>query len=263
MSDTVICQIDKSIVSITLQRPQVCNAINEIMVAELTATLTAISQNDSARALVISGSGDYFCSGSDLHWLHRGAQASPDCNFEDALSMARLLRTLDRLPIPTIALINGPAIGAGAGLVACCDLAVCSNDAWFSIPDTRLGLIPAVIGPYLISKIGSSAARRYFLTAEKFSPATALRVGLVHEVTSSAQESQAQVQSWISDIRQNSPHALTAAKRLITSVDHRPIDDAMLSDTAHRIAHIRTHEEAQEGLSALLGQRAPNWFANE
>lgn len=260
MSDTIDCQMNEyGVVTLRLERPTVCNAINEIMVAELTATLTAISQNPAARVLILTGSGKYFCSGTDHHWMLKGSEAGPDHNFEDALHIARLLRTLDRLPIPTIAQINGPAIGTGIGLISCCDMAVSTTDAWFSIPDTRLGLIPAVFGPYVINKIGSSAARRYFLSTEKFSPSHAKTLGLIHECVATHDLLTAQVERWVDDLLRNSPHALTAAKRFITSVEHRPIDDAMLSDTAHRMAHIRSHEEAQEGLNAYLNQSEVSW----
>jgi methylglutaconyl-CoA hydratase len=262
MSDTIHCQMSTTgVVTLSLQRPEVCNAINEIMVAELTATLAAISQNSAARVLILTGAGNYFCAGTDHDWMLRGIQAGPDHNFEDALHIARLLRTLDRLPIPTIAQINGPAIGAGLGLISCCDMAVCTPESWFSIPDTRLGLIPAVFGPYLINKMGSSAARRYFLTTEQFSPQMAVRLGLVHECPNDAAAVQTQVNAWVHDLLRNSPHALTAAKRFITSVEHRPIDDAMLSDTAHRMAHIRSHEEAQEGLHAFLNNSSASWIS--
>jgi methylglutaconyl-CoA hydratase len=260
MSDMIDCQMNANgVVTLRLERPEVCNAINEIMVAELTATLAAISQNSAARVLILTGSGSFFCAGTDHQWMLKGSLSGPDHNFEDALHIARLLRTLDRLPIPTIAQINGPAIGTGIGLISCCDMAVCTPESWFSIPDTRLGLIPAVFGPYVINKIGSSAARRFFLSTERFPPATALRLGLIHECPSSTTEVEAQVDRWVSELLHNSPHALTAAKRFITSVEHRPIDDAMLSDTAHRMAHIRSHEEAQEGLRAYLNQDAASW----
>ncbi|WP_373975894.1 enoyl-CoA hydratase-related protein [Chitinibacter sp. SCUT-21] len=260
MSDTIDCHMaPNGVVTLSLMRPEVCNAINEIMVAELTATLVAISQNAAARVLVLTGSGKFFCSGTDHQWMLKGSESGPDHNFEDALHIARLLRTLDRLPIPTIAHINGPAIGTGIGLISCCDMAVCTPNSWFSIPDTRLGLIPAVFGPYVINKIGSSAARRFFLSTEKFSPTTAQRLGLIHECPIDVEQVSEQVRSWIREILHNSPHALTAAKRFITSVEHRPIDDAMLSDTAHRMAHIRSHEQAQEGLRAYLNQAPVSW----
>lgn len=262
MSDTTLCSIDhRGVATVTLNRPDVCNAMDEIMIAELTATLTALPLNSEVRMLVLAANGRCFSSGSDLNWMKRGALADPNHNFEDALRLARLLRTLDRLPIPTIARVHGPALGVGLGIISCCDLAVCTEDAWFSIPETRLGLIPAVVGPYIISRIGSTAARRYFLTAEKFNSAAACKMGLIHEQASDLASMDAQIEYWIGEIAQNSPHALAAAKRLITSVDHRPIDDAMISDTAHRIAHIRTHEEAQEGVNAYLEQRSPYWLA--
>ncbi|WP_027469379.1 enoyl-CoA hydratase-related protein [Deefgea rivuli] len=262
MSDTTSCSIDRrGVATVTLNRPDVCNAMDEIMIAELTATLTALRLNSEVRMLILAASGSCFSSGSDLKWMKRGALADPNHNFEDALRLARLLRTLDRLPIPTIARVHGPALGVGLGIISCCDLAVCTKDAWFSIPETRLGLIPAVVGPYIISRIGSTAARRYFLTAEKMNSATACKIGLIHEEAHDLTGMDAQIECWVNEIGQNSPHALAAAKRLITSVDHRPIDDAMISDTAHRIAHIRTHEEAQEGVNAFLEQRAPYWLS--
>jgi methylglutaconyl-CoA hydratase len=260
MSDTVNCAVDqRGVATVTLNRPNLCNAMDEIMIAELTAILTALGQNSQIRTLILAGNGACFSSGSDLNWMKRGALADPSHNFEDALRLARLLRTLDRLPIPTIARVHGPTLGVGLGLIACCDLAVSTDNVWFTIPETRLGLIPAVVGPYVISRIGSNAARRYFLTAEKFNSQTACRIGLIHEHCPNISAMDAQIECWINEICQNSPHALAAAKRLITSVDHRPIDDAMISDTAHRIAHIRTHEEALEGVNAYLEQRSPSW----
>ncbi len=262
MSDTTQYSIDpRGVATVTLNRPEVCNAVDEIMVAELTAIFTALRLNSEVRMLILEANGTCFCSGSDLNWMKRGSLADPNHNFEDALRFARLLSTLDRLPIPTIARVHGLALGVGLGLIACCDLAICTEDAWFAIPETRLGLIPAVVGPYIIGRIGSSAARRYFLTAEKFNGATACKIGLVHENVPDLANMDEQIELWVNEISQNSPHALAAAKRLITSVDHRPIDDAMISDTAHRIAHIRTHEEAQEGVNAYLEQRSPYWLA--
>lgn len=261
MSDSTLYSIDhRGVATVTLNRPELCNALNESMVAELTEIFTIIRLNNEARVLILAGSGNCFSSGTDLNWMKRGSLSDSNQNFEDALQFARLLRTLDRMPIPTIARVHGPALGIGLGLIACCDLAICTDAAWFSIPETRLGLIPAVVGPYIISRIGSSAARRYFLTAEKFNGTTAQNIGLVHETAEDIDSMDAQIERWTQEIYLNSPHALAAAKRLITSVDHRPIDDAMISDTAHRIAHIRTHEEAQEGVNAYLEQRSPYWI---
>ena len=262
MSDTICCSIDHhGVATVTLNRPNVCNAMDEMMIAELTAALTALSLDTKVRILILAGNGNHFCSGSDLKWMQRGSLADPNSNFEDALRLAQLLRILDRLPFPTIARVHGSALGVGLGLISCCDLAICTRDAWFSVPETRLGLIPAVVGPYIISRISSSAARRYFLTAEKFDSITACKIGLMHEVAENLAAMDEQIKCWVDEISQNSPHALAAAKRLITSVNHRPIDDAMISDTAHRIAHIRTHEEAQEGVNAFLEHRPPYWLA--
>ncbi|MBY0446617.1 MAG: enoyl-CoA hydratase/isomerase family protein [Burkholderiales bacterium] len=262
MSDTIHTHFSHGIATITLNRPELCNAFDDMLIAELTATLTAFGQNSNLRVLVLAAEGGTFSAGADLSLMHHATQFDQHRNFEDALRLARLMQTLERLSVPTIARIQGPAFGGGVGLIACCDLAVASSDAWFRINEVRLGLIPAVIGPYIISKIGISAARRYMLTAERFDSHTALQLGLIHEVKEDAAAIDQQVQSWINELLQNSPHALTAAKRLITSVVHRPIDDAMISDTAHRIAHIRTHEEAREGVAAYLGKRPPSWHIN-
>lgn len=262
MSDTINTQFNHGIATITLARPELCNAFDDTLIAELTATLAALGQNASLRAVVLTAEGSTFSAGADSSWMHHSTQFDQHRNFEDALKLARLMQTLERLPVPTIARIQGPAFGAGVGLIACCDLAVATSDAWFRINEVRLGLIPAVIGPYIISKIGISAARRYMLTAERFSSHTARQMGLLHEVSENTAGMDKQVEAWISELLQNSPHALTAAKRLITSVVHRPIDDAMISDTAHRIAHIRTHEEALEGVAAYLAKRAPSWHSS-
>ncbi|WP_028448821.1 enoyl-CoA hydratase-related protein [Chitinibacter tainanensis] len=260
MSDTIDCAMDEfGVIRLQLKRPEVCHAINEIMVAELSATLTALGQNERARVLILSGGPQHFCAGTDEHWIAQGCSASADHNFEDALNIARLLRILDRLPFPTIALVDGPAIGLGCGLIACCDLIVATARSRFAVPDARLGLIPAVYGPYLINKIGSSAARRFFLTGEQFDGKAAQRIGLIHEVHPDHATAHQQVEQWCAHILRNSPHALTACKRLITSVEHRPIDDAMISDTAHRMAHIRSHEEAVEGIRAYLQASTPAW----
>jgi methylglutaconyl-CoA hydratase len=262
MSDTIQTHFSDGIASITLARPELCNAFDDILIAELTATLTAFAQNPHLRVVILSAQGSTFSAGADLSWIHHASQFDQHRNFEDALKLARLMQTLERLPVPTIARIQGPAFGGGVGLIACCDLAVATNSSWFRINEVRLGLIPAVIGPYIIGKIGISAARRYMLTAERFDCNTAMQMGLIHEVSTSTEEMDAQIHTWVSELLQNSPHALTAAKRLITSVVHRPIDDAMISDTAHRIAHIRTHEEAREGVAAYLNKRPPSWHIN-
>ncbi|NHQ88172.1 hypothetical protein HA050_18860 [Iodobacter sp. HSC-16F04] len=262
MSDTLHTHFSHGIATITLNRPEICNAFDDMLIAELTATLTAFGQNSDLRVVVLTAEGSTFSAGADLSWMHHATQFDQHRNFEDALKLARLMQTLERLPVPTIARIQGPALGGGVGLIACCDLAVASCNTWFRINEVRLGLIPAVIGPYIISKIGISAARRFMLTAEQFDCHTALQLGLLHEVKADETAMDHQVQTWINELLQNSPHALTAAKRLITSVVHRPIDDAMISDTAHRIAHIRTHEEAREGVAAYLGKRPPSWHIN-
>ncbi|GGP24674.1 enoyl-CoA hydratase-related protein [Silvimonas amylolytica] len=260
MSDTLRLEMDPAgVATITFSRPETSNSVDDILVAELTASLAALAQNPHLRALVLRSDGDTFCSGNDVRWLAHMSNEEQHDNFEQALRLARMMQALDRLPAPVLAQINGPAMGVGVGIIACCDMVVATSQAWFCLPETRIGLVPAIIAPYIVGKIGTSAARRYFLTAERFGPGAAAHCGLIHEVMEDETDAARQIKDWLDHLLLNGPHAVGAAKRLIATVAWRAIDDSLLSDTAHRIAHMRTREEAREGIAALSENRAPWW----
>lgn len=261
MADTFNFEIDMhGIARITLARPEAGNALNDIMLAELTAALAGLSQNDKLRALIINAEGPRFCNGMDLAWLQRADTLDAHGNFDEALRLARLLQLLDRLPAATIACVEGNAMGVGVGLVACCDMVVATSTSSFCLPETRMGVAPAIIAPYVVSRLGVSAARRYLLTGEAISANQAQRFGLIHEVAETAEAVTHCKENWIEALLQAAPHAVAAAKRLITNVAYRPVDDALISDSAHRIAHLHTHPEAREGMAAALEQRPPRWW---
>ena len=244
---------------VTLNRPDRHNAFDETMIAELTDALAAIGGDPRLRAVVLLGAGASFCAGADLAWMERMAGFSHEENLADARALARLLQTLAALPKPTIARVHGPAYGGGVGLVACCDIAIAAMAATFALSEAKLGLIPATIGPYVIEAIGARAARRYFLTAERFDAAEAYRIGLVHDIVPSLEALDERVNELLGHLMLAGPDAQAAAKALTRAVAHRPIDEAVVADTALRIATIRATDEAREGVAAFLGRRSPAW----
>jgi methylglutaconyl-CoA hydratase len=249
---------EAGIARVTLNRAGVHNALDDKLIADLAVSLEKIAADSANRILVLTGKGDSFCAGADLNWMRRTSEYTHEQNLADAMALARLLRTLNSMPQPTLALVNGPAYGGGVGLVACCDLAIAADTAKFSFSEVRLGLIPATISPYVIRKIGESNARRYFLTGEVFEAADAQKLGLVHEVVPATQAEEAA--SWfIKRLREGGPASQTAAKRLIARVVGAPIDEALMEDTARRIANQRVSPEGKEGAEAFLAKRNPNW----
>jgi len=212
------------------------------------------------RAVVLAGAGRSFSAGADLNWMRRTADYSEVENLADARALAGLMRTLDRLPKPTVALVQGAAYGGGVGLVACCDIAVASTAAVFSLSEVRLGLLPSVISPYVVDAIGPRAARRYFLTAERFDAAEARRLGLVHEVVA-PEDLEAAGARVLAALAECGPAAQAASKALVARVARGPIDDAMVEDTARRIAALRATPEGREGVMAFLEKRKPSWRA--
>jgi len=250
--------VEAGIARIVLNRPEVHNALDDRLIADLTATFEQIGADPSVRVVILSGQGSTFCAGGDLTWMRRTADYSREQNLADALGLARMLQALDTLPKPTLGLINGPAYGGGVGLVACCDIAIAADTAKFSLSEVRLGLLPATISPYVVRKIGESAARRYFLTAEVFEAAEAQKIGLVHEIVPYAELAEAA--GWLlKRLREGGPEAQAASKRLIARVAGAPIDTALMEDTAARIADARASAEGKEGVEAFLGKRLPNW----
>jgi methylglutaconyl-CoA hydratase len=244
---------------LVLARPEVHNAFDEMLIAETTRALTAFERDEGVRAVVLLGAGPSFCAGADLNWMKRMAGYGHAENLADAMALAHMLRTLYRMPKPTIARVHGAAFGGGVGLVACCDIAIASQHATFALSEAKLGLIPATISPYVIEAIGARMARRYFLTAERFEAAEAYRIGLVHDIVLPA-ELDSRVNELLGALFLAGPQAQAESKALIRAVAHRPIDDdAVIADTAARIAKVRATAEAKEGVAAFLGKRRAAW----
>ncbi len=243
---------------LTLDRPQVHNAFDDALIAGLSAELRALGGNDEVRAVVLMAAGKNFSAGADLNWMRRMADHSAEENLKDAEALADLMRLLNRLPKPTLALVQGAAMGGGVGLVAACDMAIAAEDAFFALSEVRLGIIPSVISPYVIAAMGQRNARRYMLTAEKFTAAQALRMGLVSEVVA-AGSLKDRAREMLKEIGGNGPRAVAEAKDLILAISGRPVDDAMIDDTARRIARLRASPEGREGVAAFLEKRPPGW----
>ncbi len=241
-----------------LNRPEVRNAFNEAMIAELRQAFEELGRDDSVRAVVLAGRGPAFCAGADLSWMKRMADFSEAENRADAAGLAAMLQAIDTCPKPVVARVHGPCYAGGMGLVAACDIAVASHEAEFCVSEVKLGLIPAVISPYLLRAIGARAARRWFLSAEKLRAGEAWRLGLVHELTE-PDELDAQISVLLGALVSNSPAAQREAKRLIRDVESRTIDAALLDDTAGRIATIRASADGREGVRSFLEKRKPSW----
>jgi methylglutaconyl-CoA hydratase len=244
--------------TVMLNRPEVHNAFDPEMVGQLTAALVELGSDLAVRAVVLVGAGDTFCAGADIGHMKKSAAYSKKQNYEAALQSARMLHTLYSLPKPTIACVRGPVRGGGCGLVAACDIALASLTATFRFTEVKLGIIPAMISPYVIRAIGTRMARRYMLTAEEFDCAEAFRIGLVHDIAED-DELNARIGALLAHLYSNGPNALSAVKQLIPLGAKAALDDAMVEETSRRIAEIRATPEAQEGLSAFLEKRAPSW----
>ncbi|MCZ6668179.1 MAG: enoyl-CoA hydratase/isomerase family protein [Gammaproteobacteria bacterium] len=249
---------DRGVASVTLNRPEQHNAFDDGMIAELIELLGQLEQDDRVRVLVLRAAGKSFSAGADLNWMRRMADYDLARNTDDAMQLAELMRRLNCFPKPTIALVQGAAYGGGVGLIACCDIAIASKQALFCLSEVKLGLIPAVISPYVIEAIGARAARRFMLTAERFSAEQACRLGLVHQVVE-AQELDTTLDSILEFLLAAGPAAQAAAKELIRAVSNQPIDSDIIQNCAQRIAQIRATSEAREGLDAFLEKRKPNW----
>ena len=253
------CHADGS-ARITLNRPEIHNAFDDRLIAELTAALAALAGDDAVRVVVLTGSGKSFSAGADLNWMRRTSTYGEAENLADARALAKLMATLNELPKPTLARVNGAALGGGTGLVACCDIVVASAQATFGTTEVRHGLIPAVIGPYVVAAIGVRQARRLMLTGERISAAEAARIGLVHEVVA-RDELDAAITRILDHLLKGGPRALAAAKRLVHDLAGRPIDADLIDDTARRIAALRATAEACEGLAAFLDKRQADWLS--
>jgi methylglutaconyl-CoA hydratase len=239
---------DGDVLRITLARPEQRNAFDAALIAELAEAFVDVGR---ARAVVLAGDGPSFCAGADVEWMRSSVDLTYDENVADAMALRRMLEAIDGCPAPVVARVQGHALGGGVGLVACADIAVAAEDAVFGFSEAKLGIVPAVISSFALAKIGPSAARRYFVTGERFDAATALRIGLVHEV---AADLDAAVERVLGELGTAGPRAARAAKRLVLDA---PLDGP---ETARRIAERRTSEEGQEGLRAFLERRKPGWL---
>jgi methylglutaconyl-CoA hydratase len=263
MSQLVQTSIDaRGVATLTMNRPEVHNAFDDHLIAELTAKLREVDRDHAIRVVVLAANGKSFSAGADLNWMKRMAQYTEGENLRDAVSLASLLHTLSEMAKPTVARVSGSAFGGGVGLVAACDIAIAANGARFSLSEVRLGLIPAVISPFVIAAIGERQARRYFLTAERFDATEALRIGLVHRVVEDVELDTA-IGTIVEELLKGGPKAQSAVKDLIASVSNRPIDQRVLEDTAARIARIRVTAEGKEGIAAFLERRPAEWMKTQ
>lgn len=255
------CQLSidqRGVASIELDRPDQHNAFDDVLIGELIEVLKQLADDDAVRIVVLRATGKSFSAGADLNWMRRMADYDEAQNLADALQLAELMRCLNTLPRPTIARIQGAAFGGGVGLVACCDIALASERALFCLSEVKLGLIPAVISPYVVRAIGERAARRYMLSAERFDAQQALLLGLVHEVVDE-QSLDSRLQAMIETLLVSGPAAQSAGKDLILDVAGKTINQGLIENTASRIARIRASGEGREGLNAFLEKRSPDW----
>ena len=248
----------KGVATVTLNRPEVHNAIDDEMIECLTHELRTLGDNEDIRVVLLMARGESFCAGADLKWMKLTSEFTESQNILDANALSNLILTLDTLPKPTVALIQGPAYGGGVGLICACDIAIAARSSRFSLTEVRLGLIPAVISPFVISKIGESYTRRFFLTGEVISSTDAERTGLVHEVVSD-EDLTVRGDTFVKSLLQGGPVAQAEAKQLIKDMRGQSPDRNLFIDLAKRIARIRVSDEAQEGMGAFLEKRRPRW----
>jgi methylglutaconyl-CoA hydratase len=245
-------------VVVTLNRPEVHNAFNERLIAELTDAFAHLSADEGVRAIVLQGAGRSFCAGADLNWMRSSLDATHEENVADALRMADLFRAIDTCPHPVIGRLHGAALGGGAGLTAVCDIAIAADDTRFGFTEARLGIAPAVISPFAVRKIGESHARALFLTAERFDASRALAIGLIHQAVPAAELDDA-IAATLRNIGLCGPAGVAAAKRMAMTVTHLPDAEAR-ELTANTIASLRVSEEGQEGIRAFLEKRKATWI---
>ena len=244
---------------VTLNRPEIHNALNAEMIEQLSTIFQDLSKADGVRVVLVEGAGKSFSAGADIKWMRAAGDYTHKDNLTDARSVAHMLNQLYTLPQPTIALVNGAVRGAGVGIIAACDMAVASSTATFAISDVRLGLIPALTSPYVLKAIGERAARHYFLTAETFDADQALAMGLVHGVVGDKNGLAQESENLVQNILKNSSEAIAGTKDLIAAITNHSIDHELMEETAHRIADQRSTSDAKEGLDAFLNKRKAKW----
>lgn len=260
MSSVLSVSLNAGVARVALNRPDVRNAFNAEVIAELRETFDRLSNDSAVRAIVLSGAGKVFCGGADINWMRASLDLTREQNVADAQAMSDMFRAIDRCSKPVIGKIHGAALGGGAGLAAVCDIVIATEDAVFGFTEVKLGIIPAVISPFVLAKIGASHARALFLTGERFDARRAAHIGLVHEVVMNADALEDAVQGALAELRSAGPAATAAAKRLVQDVTAATYE-ASRDLTAQAIAAQRTSEEGQEGLRAFLERRAAAWTA--
>jgi methylglutaconyl-CoA hydratase len=249
----------EGIATITLNRPELHNAFDEELIERLGDMFEDVGHQDGVRAVVVAAAGKSFCAGADLNWMKRAAHFTEEDNLEDSRALGRMLKNLHAIPKPTIALVQGAAYGGGLGLVAACDIAIGVKAAKFCLSEVKLGILPAMISPYVVEAIGIRACRRYFLTAEVFEATEAYRLGLLHEVVEDVHDLAEARDRLLDLIMKNAPGAMADSKDLIYTVANRPIEQEVIEETAERIASRRATDEGKEGVQAFLEKRKPNW----
>lgn len=257
----LIIEKRNTVAIVTLNRPEVRNALSGELIEDLTLTFEELEADTEVRAVVLAGAGSAFCAGADLNWMKASAEASYDDNLAEARALAKMLRTLDGMSKPTVARVHGPAYAAGVGLVAACDIAIGSHDAELCLREVKIGLSPATISPYVLRAMGERLARRYFLTGETMDAGEAYRVRLLSDV-SSKEELDGTVNAVLGHLISGGPAAHLKIKALIRDFAGRRIDDALVDDSAKRIAEIRASEEGREGVRSFLEKRKPNWIVD-
>ena len=262
MAEFVSRIVRDQVATVTINRPELHNAFNEVVIAELTEAFVELGASPDVRVIVLASVGKSFSAGADINWMKRMVGYSVEENVDDATKMARMLRTIRDCPKPVIARIHGATFGGGVGLVAACDLAVAVESVVFCLSEVKLGIVPAVISPFVMEKVGSGTTRRYALTAERFDAREAKRSGLISEVVETVEAMDAWVAATARALKANGPAALAACKRTLTEVAGFAWDDVQ-DLTTRRIAALRVSPEGQEGLNAFLEKRRPDWAPEE
>jgi methylglutaconyl-CoA hydratase len=260
MTEPLLVQTRDAVATLTLNRPEIRNAFDDAQIERLTHALRAAEADPAVRVVVIAGNGPAFCAGADLNWMRRMAGYTYEQNLADATALAEMLRTLDCMTKPTVARVHGAAFAGGTGLVAACDIALGTPEAKFCLSEAKLGLSPATISPYVVRAMGMRMARRYFLTAEVFDAKEAYRIGLLSALVPAAELDSA-LSGLLTQLRAGGPRAIAEIKDLIRAVSAGAVDDAMIADTARRIAEIRVTAEGREGIASFLEKRKPAWAA--
>ncbi len=255
----------RGVLTVQLNRPDVRNAFNEVVIGELAQVFAREAQESATRLIVLRGAGQVFCAGGDLNWMRKAIDFSYDENLKDTRALARMFAAINECPKPVIGAIHGAAIGGGVGLVSVCDVAIATQDTQFSLSEVRLGVVPACIGPFVVAKIGASQARGLFVSAERFFAPRAREIGLVHEVVENSEALGAAVERMVGNMLQCGPNAMGVAKRLVLDLswpERRADIEDPLEHVARMLSDLRITPEAQEGTRAFLEKRKPSWIVN-